>query len=228
VLGELEKIQTDFDIKARGGMQISLADVIVLAGAAAIEKAAEDAGVTVQVPFVPGRSDASQVQTDVKSFALLEPSADGFRNFFDLEKSYRSPAEMRVDKADQLHLTVPEMTALIGGMWVLDANTGGAKHGVFTDAPGTLSNDFFVNLLDMSTVWRKAEEEGVYQGLDRETGVLKYTGTTVDLIFGSNSELRAVAEVYAFDGSQEKFVKDFVAAWNKVMELDRFDLKFEI
>ena len=228
VLGELEKIQTVFNSKARGGMQISLADVIVLAGAAAIEKAAEDAGVTVQVPFVPGRSDASQVQTDVKSFALLEPSADAFRNFFDAEKSYRSPAEMLVDKADQLHLTVPEMTALIGGMRVLDANTGGAKHGVFTDAPGTLSNDFFVNLLDMSTVWRKADEEGVYEGLDRETGALKYTGTTVDLIFGSNSELRAVAEVYAFNGSQEKFVKDFVAAWNKVMELDRFDLKFEI
>ncbi|MBT5702091.1 MAG: catalase/peroxidase HPI [Gammaproteobacteria bacterium] len=228
VLGELEKIQTVFNSKARGGMQVSLADVIVLAGAAAIEKAAEDAGVTVQVPFVPGRSDASQVQTDVKSFALLEPSADAFRNFFDAEKSYRSPAEMLVDKADQLHLTVPEMTVLIGGMRVLDANTDGAKHGVFTDAPGTLSNDFFVNLLDMSTVWRKADEEGVYEGLDRETGALKYTGTTVDLIFGSNSELRAVAEVYAFNGSQEKFVKDFVAAWNKVMELDRFDLKFEI
>lgn len=228
VLGKLEQIQADFNGKARGGMQVSLADVIVLAGAAAIEKAAEDAGVNVQVPFVPGRSDASQAQTDVKSFALLEPSADAFRNYFDTEKSYRSPAEMLVDKADQLNLTVPEMTALIGGLRVMDANVDGAKHGVFTDAPGTLSNDFFVNLLDVSIVWRKADVEGVYEGLDRETGSSKYTGTTVDLIFGSNSELRAIAEVYAFDGSQEKFVKDFVEAWTKVMQLDRFDLKFEI
>ncbi len=221
VIGALREIQRDFN---GGRKQISLADMIVLGGAAAIEKAAADAGVEVEVPFVPGRGDASQAQTDVASFSLLEPKADAFRNYFNAETAYRSPTEMLVDRADQLSLTVPEMTVLIGGMRALGANTGGSKHGVFTDKPGTLNNDFFVNLLDMSTRWQKSGE-GLYEGVDRATGNAKYTATPVDLVFGSNSELRAIAEVYAYDNASERFANDFVAAWTKVMQLDRFDLK---
>ena len=223
VLSELEEIREDFN--RSNSSKVSLADLIVLAGAAAIEKAAQDGGVAAAVPFAAGRNDASQAQTDVKSFDLLEPAADAFRNYFNEEKSYQSPAEMLVDRADQLNLTVPEMTALIGGLRVLGANYDGGKHGVFTDKPGTLSNDFFVNLLDMSTQWRQADTAGVYEGFDRQSGSLKYTATPVDLIFGSNSELRAVAEAYAFDGANEAFVNDFIDAWVKVMRSDRFDLK---
>ena len=222
VLNTLGEIEADFNRSS--SRKVSLADLIVLGGAAAIEKAAEDAGVTVEVPFVSGRTDATAAQTDVASFNLLEPKADAFRNYYDASAAYRAPTEMLVDKADQLDLTVPEMTVLVGGLRVLGANSGGSKHGVFTDRPGTLSNDFFVNLLDMSTRWQKADEEGVYQGLDRASGKVKYTATPVDLIFGSNSELRAVAEVYAYDNAQQRFADDFVAAWTKVMQLDRFDL----
>jgi catalase-peroxidase len=223
VLDKLRDIQSDFNEGARGGFKISLADLIVLAGATAVEKGAIDAGIEVSVPFFPGRTDAVQEQTDVRSFALLEPQADAFRNYFS-EQSYRSPTEMLVDRAGQLKLTVPEMTVLIGGMRTLNANTGSENHGVFTDEPGTLSNDFFVNLLDMSTVWRKTDTEGVYEGLSRMDGRVKYTATPVDLIFGSSSELRAIAEVYAYDNAQQRFVNDFVSAWGKVMQLDRFDL----
>lgn len=224
VLKKLEKIQQDFNKAQSGGKQVSLADVIVLGGSAAVEQAAKKGGHDVKVPFTPGRADASQKQTDVKSFAMLEPTADGFRNYFGNGNS-GSPAEMLVDRADLLTLTVPEMTVLVGGMRALNANTGQAAHGVFTDQPGTLSNDFFVNLLDMSTQWSKSSKsEGVYEGRDRATGKVKWTATPVDLIFGSNSELRAVAEVYAADDAQEMFVLDFVDAWNKVMTLDRFDL----
>jgi catalase-peroxidase len=218
ILDKLKEIQSGYDKK------VSLADLIVLGGVAAIEKAAEDAGRTITVPFTPGRADTTQEKTDVQSFALLEPQADAFRNYFNAEKSYKSPAEMLVDKADQLNLTVPEMAVLIGGMRMLNANAGATKHGVLTSRPGTLSNDFFVNLLDMSTKWKKADEEGIYEGVDRKTGEMKYTTTSVDLIFGSNSELRAVAEVYAMNDSEEKFIQDFVKAWTKVMSLDRFDL----
>ena len=171
-----------------------------------------------------GRGDATQEQTDISSFKLLEPTADAFRNYFDGDRSYRSPTEMLVDKSDQLNLTVPEMTVLLGGMRSLNANLNGVSHGVLTDRPGSLTNDFFVNLLDMATTWRKSESEGVYDGIDRASGEQKYTATSVDLIFGSNSELRAVAEAYAFEGSEEKFVSDFVDAWAKVMRADRFDL----
>ncbi|MCG8436353.1 MAG: catalase-peroxidase, partial [Gammaproteobacteria bacterium] len=223
VLTQLKEIQKDFNGSLRGRTKVSLADLIVLGGAAAIEKAAKDAGFDLEVPFRPGRADATQAQTDTQSFALLEPQADAFRNYFNQKKSYRSPAEMLVDKADQLNLTVPEMTVLIGGMRALDANTGGVKHGVLNNRPGTLNNDFFVNLMDMSTQWQKANAGGLYEGVDRKTGRVKYTATPVDIIFSSNSELRAVAEVYAFDNSQEKFVRDFVDAWIKVMNLDRFD-----
>ena len=218
VLRTLAEIRADF-----GEDRISMADLIVLGGAAAIEKAAADADVIVEVPFFPGRGDAHQEQTDVASFALLEPTADAFRNYYDADRAYRSPAEMLVDRADQLNLSVPEMTVLVGGMRALDANSLGSQHGVFTDAPGTLSNDFFVNLLSMDTTWQKSDEAGVYEGRDRATGEVKYTATPVDLIFGSNSELRAVAEVYAYDGAQEQFVNDFVAAWVKVMQGGRFD-----
>lgn len=218
VLQVLTAIQADFNKSRR---KVSLADLIVLGGATAIEKAAKDAGYNISVPFTPGRGDATQEQTDVASFSLLELTADGFRNYFDASASYRSPTEMLVDKADQLDLTVPEMTVLVGGLRALDANFQGAKHGVFTDKPGTLNNDFFVNLLDMSTVWRKAATDGLYEGFDRQTGAKKWSATSVDLIFGSNSELRAVAEVYAFDTSKQKFVADFVKAWAKVMDLDR-------
>ena len=184
-----------------------MADLIVLGGCAAIEKAAKKAGHNVKVPFSPGRGDASQDQTDIYSFGLLEPKADAFRNYFNKKESYRSPTQMLVDKADQLNLTVPEMTALIGGMRVLDTNANNSKNGVLTNNSGKLSNDFFVNLLDMSTKWRKSKSKGLYEGLNRKTGKVKYTATSVDLIFGSNSELRAIAEVYAFDDSKEKFVK---------------------
>ncbi|TRY33133.1 catalase/peroxidase HPI [Aliiglaciecola sp. M165] len=224
VLSKLKEIQQDFNDSFFSRTKVSLADLIVLGGAAAIEKAAADAGVDVKVPFAPGRTDASQAQTDVNSFALLEPRADAFRNYFNAQSSYRSPAEMLVDKADQLDLTVPEMTVLLGGMRALNANADGSEHGVFTDKPGTLNNDFFVNLLDMSTRWQKADKEGLYVGLDRKTGAQKYTATPVDLIFGSNSELRAVAEVYAFDNAKQMFAEDFVSAWTKVMRLDRFDM----
>jgi catalase-peroxidase len=222
VLDTLTAIQQDFNKSLSKGKQVSLADVIVLGGAAAIEQAAKNAGHKVKVPFKPGRTDASQEMTDVESFAVLEPTADAFRNFYS-DESYLSPARMMVEKADLLTLTVPELTALVGGMRVLNANTGQAAHGVFTDAPGTLSNDFFVNLLDMSTKWTQSEKtEGVYEGHDRASGELKWTATPVDLILGSNSELRAVAEAYAEAGGDKQFVNDFVAAWTKVMTLDRF------
>ena len=219
-LKTLSKVQEDFNKSLSGGKKVSLADVIVLGGAAAVEQASKEAGVNVAVPFTPGRTDTSQQMTDVNSFAVLEPTADAFRNYYS-DNSYGSPAKMMVEKADLLTLSVPEMTALVGGMRALNANTGQTAYGVFTDKPGTLSNDFFVNLLDMSTVWAKsAKNEGVYEGRDRATNDLKWTATPVDLIFGSNSELRAVAEAYATNN--EQFVNDFVAAWTKVMTLDRF------
>jgi catalase-peroxidase len=224
VLKQLATIQEDFNSDQKGGKKVSLADLIVLGGAAAIEQAAKEAGFEVQVPFTPGRMDASQAQTDVESFAFLEPIADGFRNYYG-EGNHRSPTEMLVDRANLLTLTVPEMTVLIGGMRALDANAGQASHGVFTARPGALSNDFFVNLLDMSTQWSKSTEEGVYEGHNRGTGELKWTATPVDLVFGSNSELRAIAEFYAANDAHEKFVQDFVDAWSKVMTLDRFDMK---
>lgn len=221
VLAKLKEIQEDFNGGFFNSSYVSLADLIVLGGSAAIEKAAKDAGFEVSVPFYPGRGDATQEMTDVNSFSFLELSADAFRNYFDIETSYKSPTEMLVDKADQLDLSVSEMTVLLGGMRALDANFAGAKHGVFTDRPGQLTNDFFVNLLDMSNTWEKSEIEGLYVGKDRQTGEQKWTATSVDLIFGSNSELRAVAEVYAYENSKQKFVNDFVLAWTKVMNLDR-------
>jgi len=224
VLDVLSGIQSDFNDAQTGDKKISLADMIVLGGAAAIEQAAADAGHDVEVPFIPGRMDASQEQTDVESFAVLEPTADGFRNYFSAD-SLKAPAEALIEKADFLTLSIPEMTVLVGGMRALDANVGGVDHGVFTDNPGTLNTDFFVNVLDMSTKWVKADDaEGIYEGHDRASGELKWTATPVDLIFASNSELRAVAEVYATQDGEEKFVEDFVAAWTKVMTLDRFDL----
>jgi catalase-peroxidase len=225
VLNTLREVQQDFNKSLSGGKQVSLADVIVLGGAAAIEKAAKEAGHKIEVPFMPGRNDASQEMTDVNSFAVLEPTADAFRNYYS-DASYGSPAKMLVEKADLLTLTVPEMTALVGGMRALNANSGQTAHGVFTDEPGTLNNDFFINLLDMSTKWTKSETaEGIFEGRDRATDKLKWTATPVDLVFGSNSELRAVAEAYAAADGSEQFVKDFVAAWTRVMSLDRFDLK---
>ncbi len=224
VLKRLEEIQTEFNNSQSDNTQISLADLIVLGGAAAVEKAAKDAGDNVEVPFAPGRADVSQEQTDVESFSVLELKADGFRNYYG-KGHYLSPTESLVDKASLLNLNVPEMTVLVGGMRALNANTGQSEHGVFTERPGVLSNDFFVNLLDMSTEWKQSDEsDSIYEGYDRETGELKWTATSVDLIFGSNSELRAVAEVYAFNDSKEKFVRDFVDAWVKVMRLDRFEL----
>ncbi len=199
-----------------------MADLIVLGGAAAIEKASKDAGHDLTVPFTPGRSDATQEQTDQRSFAYLEPTADAFRNYY--RTSYGTPTEMLVDKADLLTLTAPEMAALLGGMRALNANSGGSTHGVLTSNPGTLSNDFFVNLLDMKIAWRKAKQPGIYEGVDRTSGEIQYTATPVDLIFGSNSELRAIAEAYASSDSQEMFINDFISAWNKVMMLDRFEL----
>jgi catalase-peroxidase len=225
VLQRLESVQKEFNgAQSVRKKKVSLADLIVLGGCAAIEQAAKKAGYNVQVPFTPGRVDASEAQTDAASFDVLEPTADGFRNYF--RKGQRlSPPEMLVDRANLLTLTIPEMTVLVGGMRVLNANTGQAAHGVFTDRPGTLSNDFFVNLLDMSTKWSKSSaSEGIYEGSDRGTGKVKWTATPVDLVFGSNSELRAVAEVYASADGKEKFARDFVKAWTKVMNLDRFDL----
>ena len=222
VLKSLEVIQADFNGK-KSNTKVSLADLIVLAGAAAIEQAVAKAGNKVKVPFKPGRTDASQTQTDVTSFAVLEPKADGFRNYF-AENNTHSPTEMLIDKANTLNLTVPEMTVLVGGMRALNANTGAAQQGILTDNPGTLSNDFFVNLLDMSTAWKKSKLEGIYIGHDRQTGKEKWRATPVDLIFGSHSELRAIAEVYAANDGREKFAQDFVNAWTKVMTLDRFDL----
>ena len=223
VLEALEGVRTEFNGGQSGGKRVSLADLVVLGGAAAIEQAAARAGVDVDVPFAPGRADALQEQTDVNSFALLEPAADGFRNYFG-SGAARSPVEMLVEKAAFLNLTIPEMTVLVGGLRALDANAGGSAHGVFTDRPGTLSNDFFANLIDMSTEWTRSSTAGLYEGRDRASGDLKWTATPVDLIFGSHSELRAVAEVYAADDGQEKLVHDFVEAWTKVMTLDRFDL----
>jgi catalase-peroxidase len=224
VLQALEKIQNDFNSAQSGGKKVSLADLIVLAGCAGVEQAAKNAGYDVTVPFTPGRTDASQEQTDVESFAVLEPAADGFLNY-QKTKYAVSAEEMLVDRAQLLTLTAPEMTVLIGGMRVLNANFGQSQHGVFTKQPETLTNDFFVNLLDMKTDWKAtSEDEDLFEGRDRATGELKWTGTRVDLIFGSNSQLRALAEVYGCEDSQEKFLHDFVAAWNKVMNLDRFDL----
>jgi catalase-peroxidase len=224
VLARLEAVQQDFNRAQTGGKKVSVADLIVLGGTAAVEQAAKKAGVDVQVPFAAGRTDATQAQTDAASFAVLEPTADGFRNYFRTPQRH-SPAEMLVERASLLTLSVPEMTVLVGGMRALDANAGGVRHGVFTDRPGTLSNDFFVNLLDMSTEWRKsATTEGIYEGRDRATGKVKWTATPVDLAFGSNSELRALAEFYAAADGQDKFVRDFAKAWAKVMSLDRFDL----
>jgi catalase-peroxidase len=224
VLQKFEAVQKDFNASAAGGMKVSLADLIVLGGVAGIEKAAKEAGHDVKVPFMPGRMDASQEQTDAHSFAPLEPTADGFRNFIGT-KMPQSPEERLVDHAQRLTLTAPEMTVLVGGLRVLGANVGQSTHGVFTSKTGTLGNDFFVNLLDMATEWKPvAGEEGVYEGRDRTSGAVKWTGTRVDLIFGSHSQLRALAEVYAQSDAKEKFVKDFVAAWTKVMNLDRFDL----
>jgi catalase-peroxidase len=224
VLKTLERIRKEFNNAQTGGKQVSLADLIVLAGCAGVEQAARNAGYKVTVPFTPGRMDASQKQTDVTSFAALEPKADGFRNY--QKARFAVPAEeLLVDKAQLLTLTAPEMTVLVGGMRVLNANYGKSQHGVFTKHPEALSNDFFVNLLDMSTEWRAtSDEHDVFEGCDRVTGAAKWTATRVDLVFGSNSQLRALAEVYACEDAQEKFIHDFVAAWNKVMNLDRFDL----
>jgi catalase-peroxidase len=224
VLKALEGIQKAFNGAQSGGKKVSLADLIVLGGCAAVEVAAKKAGHDVKVRFSPGRMDALQEQTDVSSFAVLEPIADGFRNY--VRKGLEaSAAELLLDKAQLLTLTAPEMTVLIGGLRALNANVGQSKHGVFTTRPDILTNDFFVNLLDMNTKWQKsATSEGVLEGIDRATGKPKWTGTIVDLVFGSNSQLRALAEVYACSDSQQAFVRDFVAAWSKVMNLDRFDL----
>ena len=223
VLQKLEAIQQEFNASASGGKKVSLADLIVLGGNAAIEKAAKADGQDVKVPFTPGRMDASQEETDVASFAPLEPAADGFRNYY-RSKHIMQPEEALIDKAQLLTLTAPEMTVLVGGLRVLGANAGQSKHGVFTKKPETLTNDFFVNLLDMSTQWQPAGADGAYEGRDRKTNELKWTGSRVDLIFGSHAQLRAIAEVYACANSKDKFVKDFVAAWTKVMNADRFEL----
>ena len=224
VLGTLEAIQRSFNAAHAGGKQVSLADLIVLAGGAAVEQAARNAGVDVEVPFAPGRADAAQEQTDVESFAVIEPKADGFRNY--LGKVSRLPAEyLLVDKANLLTLSAPEMTVLVGGLRVLGANYDGSKLGVFTATPGSLTNDFFVNLLDMGTTWQPVSgDANTFEGRDAATGEVKWTGSRADLVFGSNSELRALAEVYASDDAKEKFVNDFAAAWSKVMNLDRVDL----
>jgi catalase-peroxidase len=224
VLQTLEQVQQDFNQSQSGGKKVSLADVIVLGGCAAVEQAAKKAGHDITVPFAPGRTDASQEQTDVESFAVLEPTFEGFRNY--LRGGEKRPAEdLLVERAFMLDLTAPEMAALVGGMRALNANFGQSRHGVFTSRPETLTNDFFANLLDMSTEWRPSvSAENVFEGLDRVTGEVKWTATAVDLVFGSNSQLRGISEVYASDDSEEKFVRDFVAAWHKVMNLDRFDL----
>ena len=222
VLATLERIQAEFNAAQTGGKRVSLADLIVLAGCAGVEQAASDAGQSMQVPFAPGRTDATQEWTDVESFAVLEPTADGFRNYVKGGNG-ASAAEQLVERACMLTLTAPEMTALVGGLRALNANTGQSAHGVFTDRPGTLTNDFFVNLLDMSTQWQ-ASSDGTFEGRDASTGKVKWTATEVDLVFGSNSELRAIAEVYGCGDGQQAFVRDFVAAWDKVMNLDRYDL----
>jgi len=222
VLQALERIQQDFN--GAGGKQVSLADLIVLGGCAAVEKAAKDAGHDIAVPVTPGRTDATQEQTDVESFAVLEPRADGFRNYLRHGEKL-APETLLLDKANLLTLTAPEMTVLVGGLRVLGGNIGQSPHGVFTGRPGTLTNDFFVNLLDMRTEWSASETaENVYEGRDRATGNVSWTATDVDLVFGSNSQLRALAEVYGAEDAKEKFVRDFVAAWDKVMNLDRFDI----
>jgi len=224
VLQTVEAVQKEFNASQSGGKKVSLADLIILGGCAAIEKAAKDGGHDVKVPFKPGRMDASQEQTDVESFEPLEPTADGFRNYVH-GKQRLTAEELLVDRSQLLKLTAPEMTVLVGGLRVLGANAGKSTHGVFTKQPETLTNDFFVNLLDMSTQWQPANgSEGVYEGRDRRTNQIKWTGTRVDLIFGSHSQLRALAEVYACADSKEKFAKDFVAAWTKVMDHDRFDV----
>jgi catalase-peroxidase len=224
VLGVLATIQRAFDEAQAGGKRVSMADLIVLAGGAAVEAAARAAGHAVEVPFTPGRTDAAQEQTDVESFAVMEPEADGFRNY--QKKAFTlSAEEMLVDKAQLLTLSAPEMTVLVGGLRVLGANVGHSTHGVFTTRGGALTNDFFVNLLDMGTVWKPTSDAGdTFEGRDRKTGELRWTGTRVDLVFGSHSQLRALAEVYAQADGEERFVRDFVAAWSKVMNLDRFDL----
>jgi catalase-peroxidase len=223
VLGKLESIQAEFNGAQAGGKQVSMADLIVLAGCAGVEQAARNAGQSVTVPFTPGRMDASQEQMDIDSFRALEPRTDGFRNYLS-GRQFMQPEEALVDRAQLLTLTAPEMTVLLGGLRVLDANAGGSKHGVLTNRPGVLSNDFFTNLLTMDTTWEATGTEGVFQGLDRKTKAPKWTATRVDLIFGAHSQLRALGEVYACSDSQEKFTKDFVAAWTKVMNADRFDL----
>jgi catalase-peroxidase len=225
VLPKLEQVRQEFNAAQTGGVRISLADLIVLAGCAAVEKAAKDAGFDITVPFAPGRTDASQEQTDVESFAVLEPTADGFRNY--QRPGEKLPAETKlVDRAYMLNLSAPEMTVLVGGMRALGANFGGSSLGVLTERPGALTNDFFVNLLDAGTEWRvSASQENVYEGHDRATGDLKWTATSVDLVFGANSQLRALSEVYGAQDGNEKLVRDFVAAWDKVMTLDRFDLR---
>ena len=224
MLQALEGIQADFNGAQTDRKRVSLADLIVLGGCAAVEQAAKNAGHDVQVPFSPGRTDASQDQTDEATFAVLEPTADGFRNYFRAGDKAR-PEELLVDRASLLGLTAPEMTVLIGGLRVLNTNASHSGHGVLTQRPGTLTNDFFVNLLDMGTEWRVSPAEQVFEGRDRQSGNVKWTGTAVDLVFGSNSQLRAVAEVYAASDGQRKFVDDFVSAWAKVMDLDRFDLR---
>jgi len=223
VVTALEGVAANFNSRS-GAKKVSIADLVVLGGVVAVEDAAKAAGQNVSVPFTPGRTDATDAQTDAGSFELLRPAADAFRNFYS-DKARLTPTQMLIDQADSLGLTVPEMTVLLAGMRMLDANTGGARHGVFTDTPGTLSNDFFVNLLDMGNTWKPAETKGLYEGRDRATGALKWTATEVDLVFGSNSELRAVAETYAVKGGEQKFVADFAKAWDKVMMLDRFDVK---
>jgi catalase-peroxidase len=224
VLQLLEEIQKEFNSAQSGGKKISLADLIVFGGCLGVEQAAKNAGYDVNVPFSPGRTDASQEQTDVKAFTVLEPAADGFRNYIKAKYSV-SAEELLIDRAQLLTLTAPEMTVLIGGLRVLNANFGQSQHGVLTKRQETLTNDFFVNLLDMSTTWKASSEDSdVFEDRDGATGELKWTGTRVDLIFGSNSQLRAIAEVYGCEDSQEKFLHDFVAAWSKVMNLDRFDL----
>ncbi|HYM23063.1 MAG TPA: peroxidase family protein, partial [Vicinamibacterales bacterium] len=223
-LQALECVQADFNRSAAGGKKVSLADVVVLGGCAAVEKAAQDGGSKVRVPFKPGRTDASQAQTDVESFAVLEPTFDGFRNYLAAGEAL-TPETLLVERAYMLNLTAPEMTVLVGGMRALNANSGQSTHGVCTSRPGALTNDFFVNLLDMRTEWRPSGPgRNLYEGRDRATGKAKWTATAVDLLFGSHSQLRALAEVYACDDAKEKFVRDFVAAWDKVMSNDRFDL----
>jgi catalase-peroxidase len=224
VLETLEAIQQDFDGSQPNGTKVSLADLIVLGGCAAVEQAAKNAGHDVTVPFVPGRTDASQEQTDADSFDALEPRADGFRNYVGAGAEL-PPEKLLLDRANLLTLTAPQMTALVGGMRALNANHERSAHGVFTERPETLTNDFFVNLLDMRTEWRASESsQGVYEGRDRATGEVRWTATAVDLVFGANSQLRAIAEVYGSDDANEKFVRDFVVAWDKVMNLDRYDL----